>query len=258
MTPIRIGAALVVAGALSIGAAACGSGSSTDSTGSASVVKKEAGLFTKGVNLVVVNKDPQPITVAICPDEISRYAGTQYREADYSACDRAPNQPRNYLVGKTLNQGQSLAMAADTNPEAEISFPGSTEVGADGYVTVQGRYYSIRARGFNPTVGAPSITLTDPNSSDQANYVEGEVRNFNWEGVDWVGSRPGDSSDYKNLTLEVGKIGPEPTPPVCLTQQGQVRCFKPGDPTYDAICQKYGGKCPPGSWDPTCGRENGC
>jgi hypothetical protein len=214
------------------------------------VVKKEAGLFTKGVRLEVINKDPQPITVAICPEEISRYAGTQYREADYSACDRDPNSPSKYLVGKTLNEGQSLAMASDSNPEAEISFPGSTDVGADGYVTVQGRYYSIRAQGFNPTVGAPSITLQDPNSSDQANYVEGEVRNFTWEGVDWVGSRPADSSDYKNLTLEVGKIGPEPSPPKCLTQQGTIRCFKPSDISYDRMCQYYVNTCPPGSWDP--------
>lgn len=68
VSPMKIPAALVVAGALAIGLAACGSGSGSNQ--SASSVKR--GFFaTRGTYLKVINQDlgvpsPDTITVTIC------------------------------------------------------------------------------------------------------------------------------------------------------------------------------------------------
>jgi hypothetical protein len=66
----RIGAALVVAGALSVGASACGSGSSTDS---ASTVEKQAGAAepgteATGMRFSVDNSTKEAVTLQLCGD----------------------------------------------------------------------------------------------------------------------------------------------------------------------------------------------
>jgi hypothetical protein len=240
LTPTRIATALVVAGALSIGAPACGSGS--DSTQSASVSKKQAGLFSKGVRFEVINRDEQPINVSICPDLI--------RNAQPSQCHGA-NDAGDTLVGQTLKKGQSVAMASKSNPQAEITFPHDIQVDSNGYATVQGRYWELYAQGFNPDVGTPSIKLDKPPfGTEQVELTENQPpKDFTWDNVRWVGSLQA-GGDYYNITLEVYQRGPDPKPPKCLTQRGVVRCLNPDDNSYDSICQKYGGKCPPGSWDP--------
>ena len=197
LTPIRIGAALVVAGALSIGAAACGSGSSTDSTGSASVVKKEAGLFTLGTRIEVINNDQADIKVGFC-------------EVNVKCIDP-----------QMVSPGQSVAFAVDGRLYGRIDFPGQP-----GYPrSIPKGFYAV-----NPTVGEPSIGLCydpnvvtggsgeprddgrdpDPFNPDPAdckiNYmVEGEVQDFTRYYRSWTFERQGDSGDYKEMRLKVGK-----------------------------------------------------
>jgi hypothetical protein len=175
LTPIRIGAALVVAGALSIGATACGSDSSSDSTGSASVVEKEAGLFTKGVRLKVINKDPGGTRVTMCGD---------------GGCK--PAQDLNAVDDSDVFSGEDVS--------------GSVRY-ADGY--------TVDFTAGNPDVGAPWIKLTPPPPADGETVTfrlfENERRYTSGTdspgGYPFVAERTADSSDYKELTLSAYRNG---------------------------------------------------
>jgi hypothetical protein len=146
LTPIRIGAALVVAAALSLGATSCGSDSSSDeSASSASVVEKEAG-FARGTYLKVVNKlgsdrreDPEDVTVQIC--------------ATGEGCKD----------GQKISPGQSVDMANSSE---------STREDVEGNVVfADGTRFEFSAG--NPNVGYPWIKTS--NSSTGATLADEEL-----------------------------------------------------------------------------------
>jgi hypothetical protein len=172
LTPIRIGAALVVAAALSIGATACGSDSSSESTGSAAVVEKEAGLFTKGARVTVVNKDSAGIKVTMCGD---------------GGCKAAVE----------------LKAVGDWDVMSGEDVSGSVRY-ADGY--------TVDFTAGNPDVGAPWIKLTAPPAGNGMCCETTTFRLFEGErlytsgptspgGYPFVADRTADSSDYKEMTL---------------------------------------------------------
>ena len=202
-TPMKIGAALLVAGALSMGAAACGSGSSTDSTQSASdVPKKEAGS-ARGTYLKVVNmlgsdrrEDPEDVTVQIC--------------AVNEGCKD----------GQKLSPGQSVDMANSSE---------STPADVDGNVVfADGTRFEFSAG--NPNVGYPWIktsnsstgatlddeSLPEPDKDPTINTGGCSPCRDSFElwrpvtvGGRWIPiwfQRTPDTSDYVMLTLQLGRV----------------------------------------------------
>jgi len=194
---MKIGAALVVAVVLSIGAAACGSGSSSDTTGSASVVKKEAGAFGDGTRLTVVNKSPEDITVQICAVNVS--------------CKDA----------QQLRYGQSVDMANDTSSVADVNgwirYSKDMRSWDPGTQPIQ-----VDFAADNPDVGEPNIELTTSSETCDLGQVAFRQRfPGDWDSAPleldenaeqqstrsslcqykMVGSRAGDSGGYKQLTL---------------------------------------------------------
>jgi hypothetical protein len=192
---MKIGAALVVAGALSIGAAACGSGS--DSAGSTSVVKKEAGVFGDGTRLAVVNKSPEDITVQICAVNVSCKDSQQ------------------------LRYGQSVDMANDTSSVADVNgwirYSKDMRSWESGTQPIQ-----VDFAADNPDVGQPNIELTTSSETCDLGQVAFRQRfPGDWDSAPLelgenaeqqstrsslcqyklVGSRAADSGGYKQLTL---------------------------------------------------------
>jgi hypothetical protein len=165
LTPVKLGAALVVAGVLSIGAAACGSGSSSDSAGSASVAKKEAGV--KGIGLRVINQGSAGIELQICGD---------------GRCQQS----------QTLSPGESNAMSAG-QVDGSLVFPqnGDRVEFSAGNPFIGEPYIELRSPGgFG---GTQSLKLS-----------EGERRTIAFNGYRFDASRESDTGDYKSMTLAVG------------------------------------------------------
>jgi hypothetical protein len=164
LSGMRIGAALLVAGVLSIGASACGSGSSSDTTGSASVAQKEAGA--RGVSLRVINQSSADITLTICGDGNCR-----------------PSQQ--------LQPGESLTMSAG-QVDGSIVFPqqnGQPVEFSAGNPFLGAPYIELRS----PGGGSQSLALS-----------EGERRTTTFNGHPVVASRESDTGDLKTMTLAVG------------------------------------------------------
>ncbi len=191
---MKTAAALLIAGALSIALAACGSGSGSTHS-AASVKTREAGPFGRATYLKVVNPDlgvPQPgatITVTIC------------------AVNVRCKDP------VTLGRGQSVDMGAG-RVNGTIRYPNG---------------YTFNFEAFNPDVGEPWVAVTDPQGNKlycQGGYSniyepqgdgnrcelqlsEGQRRNVNASAG--RGGNPGyvlhayrdaDSGDYKMMRLE--------------------------------------------------------
>jgi hypothetical protein len=195
LSPLKIGAALVVAGALSVGAAACGSGSSSDQ--STSVANKESG-FEKGTYLKVVNtfgsdqrSTAQPISVSIC------------------AVNEGCKDPQ------TLTKDQSVDMANSSE---------STQADVDGSIRFNDGN-RLRFVAGNPNIANPWIEIRDPNDntlisrylpdqfSDTGQAMGGCTpkpcpREYavkaDAQGVNFWFRRVADSSDYVTLQLDVG------------------------------------------------------
>jgi hypothetical protein len=174
---MRIALALLVAGALSIGAAACGS-SSSESTPSATVLEKEAGALGDGTRLTVLNKDAPGtrdapgITVQIC------------------AVDVSCKEPQK------LGVGDSVGAANDTSSTADVN--GSIRY-ADGY--------EVKFEADNPDVGPPWISVNGekffPPDTTHGFQTDCCARHpFDFE-------RDADISGYKTLTLAVSDAPPK-------------------------------------------------
>ena len=189
---MKTGAALVVAGVLLIGPTGCGSSASSDSTGSASVAKKEAGLFaSRGTRLAVVNKSGADLEVTICGNG-------------------------NCKPARTLKVGQSEDMAAD-DVNGWIRFDQDMDQLEPGKQPIQ-----VDFTASNPDVGLPKIELTTSSRLCDLGQVAFRQRfPGDWDSAPLkldenaqrqstrsslcqyklVGSRAADSPDYKMLTL---------------------------------------------------------
>jgi hypothetical protein len=175
-TPVRVAAALVAAGALSIGAAACGSGSNK----SASVPKKQAGA-QRGTRLAIFNElgsdkrwPAGPIRVTIC--------------AVNEGCDGRVIDP---------NQSTAVANSSESTPEdvnGTLTYPNGARV---------------EFSAGNPNVGPPWIKVTNLPDGDnirQSLVLPGEC----------INGLGGAGCSANGGTLTQVNCGRSPTPQWCL------------------------------------------
>jgi hypothetical protein len=158
-------AALLAVGALAALLTACGSGSSTGTDGTtAEVVKKEAGLFNKDVQLTVTDNLPNTDHFYVCFSTPQNCENLYHGPGDTVE----PDQP----IARLTKQGQSVARTAE-RPQGELYVqlgPPST------YST------HISFESFNPDVGEPWIAIGssgrsfDAANAGRINLSEGESK----------------------------------------------------------------------------------
>jgi hypothetical protein len=188
-------AALLAVGALAALLTACGSGSSTGTDGTtAELVKKEAGLFNKDVQLTVIDQLPNTDHFIVC------FSTPQNCENLFHGPSQPvePDQP----IARLTKEGQSVTRIAE-RPQGEIYIqlgPPSTYTG------------HVSFESFNPDVGEPWIAVGNSGRSFDATNA-GRIHLSEGEGQEVeTGSDPEtptvkvkreEDTDHKVITLTV-------------------------------------------------------
>jgi hypothetical protein len=186
--------ALLAIGILTIGLAACGSGSSSTTDEGSAVVKKEAGLFNKDVQLTVVNHSSKTILVTLCSKLITGVCSDTKIDAGGSQ----------YAHGRSLVSGKIILYAKQPVTYED----GSTNNAA---ISNEVDFYAE-----NPEVGEPWLSVLShdadpiPLSSDPGDIPRWRLSEGQTEGTD-IGqngfsmSRSEDTDNFKVMTLTVDR-----------------------------------------------------
>ncbi len=192
----RGGRALVASlavGVLTIGLAACGSGSSGTTGEGSAAVKKEAGLFNKNAQLTVVNHSPKTILVTLCSRTMAE--GCSSKRIDAGGSEQA--QGKSIVAGEITFYAEQFVIYED----------GSTNNPAVSNVV---DFYAD-----NPEVGEPWLSVLSrsddsmPRSSDPGNIPrwrlsEGETQSAD-VGANRFSMSRSEDTDYKVMTLTVDR-----------------------------------------------------
>jgi hypothetical protein len=193
---MKFAAALVVAGVLSIGAAACGSGSSSDATQSASdVPKKEAGLFSsRGTRLAVVNKSRGDLEITICGNGNCKPARVlKYGESEDMAAEDVNGWIRYDEDMDQLEPGKQPIQVDFTASNPDVGTP-KIELTTSSRLCDLGQV-AFRQRFPGDWDSAP-LKLEETGRDAQQQSTRSSLCQYKL-----VGSRDPDTSDYKMLTL---------------------------------------------------------
>jgi hypothetical protein len=188
-------AALLAVAALAALLSACGSSSSTGTDGStAEIVKKEAGLFNKDVQLTVIDQLPNTDHFIVCFSTPLNCENLFHGPGETVE----PDQP----ISRLFQQGQSVTRVAE-RPQGEIYVqlgPPST------YST------HISFESFNPDVGEPWIAIGgsgrsfDASNAGRIHLSEGEsheVETGTSPDAPTVTVKREEDTDHKVITLTV-------------------------------------------------------
>ncbi len=174
----RPAAVLLMLMVLSVGLSACGSSSSSSGAkgSTSSVVKKEAGVFGKDVQLTVTNKSPYMLNIKICGATCEDSVDLGTGESKTATGDRVDGDIRFLKV----------------NPGSGVCCDVTNEV----YFTSE-----------NPNVGEPYISVgafADLLKLPKWHLAEGDTRDTTFGGNVFFMAR-GDDTDYKVMTLTAAR-----------------------------------------------------
>jgi len=223
--------ALLAVGALSLGVAACGSGSSSDANNSTSAVEKQAGSeVTADIRLTVINDSPDEVGIGdVCAETdesrcVSDACGTNTKancqaKTIASLSDGARIGPLGFVFLNPNKDGKYVDFGGRQiwQPNKPGSGASVTAIGdpVDLFRLSVGGRDEVVSRSTNPTVGEPWISV-DPSGTlfgdiTKWHLAEGQTQDTTVNGTvfflhrDSDESRPYPEPDLKVMTLTIDR-----------------------------------------------------